>query len=69
MQVTAELVQARRTEDVALPAGATGLDLLKRLGLAPDAHLLLRGETPIPVDEPLAEGERVRILIVVSGGS
>lgn len=68
MRVTADVVQARRTESVDLPAAATGMDLLKRLGLAPDAHLLLRGETPIPVDERLADGELIRILVVVSGG-
>jgi sulfur carrier protein ThiS len=69
MKVVAELVQARRTETVDLASAATGLELLERLGLAPDAHLLLRGETPIPVDAVLSEGERLRILSVVSGGS
>jgi len=48
---------------------ATGLDLLKKLGLAPDAHILLRVDVPIAVDEPLADGDRVRIIAVVSGGS
>ncbi len=68
MRITADLVRAMKTESVDLPEGATGLDLLKRLGLAPDAHLLLRGEAPIPVDERLADGEQVIILAVVSGG-
>ncbi len=69
MQVTADLVQARKTEVVELMSPAAGADLLKKLGLAPDAHLLLRGDTPIPIDEPLRDGERLRILAVVSGGS
>lgn len=69
MEVTAELVQARNAERVELSAGATGFDLLRRLGLAPDAHLLLRGDAPIPLDEPLVEEEHLRILSVVSGGS
>ncbi len=68
MRVTAELQPARETRFLDLPAGATGYDLLKELCLAPDAHLLVRGETPIPVDEPLADGERLRVISVVSGG-
>lgn len=69
MRVTADLVQTHRLEDVELAAGATGMDLLERLGLAPDAHILLRGDMPIPVDEPLADGERLIVLSAVSGGA
>ncbi len=69
MHVTADLAQAHRLEDVELAAGATGMDLLDELGLAPDAHILLRGDAPIPVDEPLQDGERLVILSAVSGGS
>jgi sulfur carrier protein ThiS len=69
MIVSAELVQARRVVTVELPESGTGLDLFRRLGLAPDAHLLIRGETPIPMDAPLSDRERVRILAVVSGGT
>jgi sulfur carrier protein ThiS len=68
MQVTAELVQVRKAERVDLSPGATGFDLLRRLGLAPDAHLLVRGDAPIPLDEPLVEDEHLRVLSVVSGG-
>ena len=62
-------MRAHRTEGVELPEGATGLDLLRKLGLPPDAHLVVRGDIPIPVDEPLAEGEELLILSVVSGGA
>lgn len=69
MKVIADLVRADRSEELDLPAGATGLDLLERLGLSPDAHVLLREDLPIPVDAPLVEGERLNIVSVVSGGS
>jgi len=69
MKVTAELVQTRKADVVDLPAHATGFDLLRTLRLAPDAHLVVRGETPIPLDEPLVDQERLRILSVVSGGT
>ena len=38
------------------------------LDLAPDAHLLVRGDVPIPIDEPLEDGETIRVIAVVSGG-
>lgn len=51
-----------------LPSPARGLDLLIALELAPDAHILVRGDTPIPEDAELLEGERIRVIAVVSGG-
>lgn len=68
MRVAVEQLRLRRTDDVDLEGGATGLDLFRRLGLAPDAHLLVRGDTPIPLDEPLREGDRLLVVPVVSGG-
>ncbi|OGS49948.1 MAG: hypothetical protein A3K65_04465 [Euryarchaeota archaeon RBG_16_68_12] len=68
MRVTAELYPAKDTRAVDLPEGASGIDLVRSLSLAPDAHLLVRGDVPIPIDEPLRDGERVRVISVVSGG-
>ena len=69
MRVTAEILPGRREEHVELGPTATGLDLLRALRLAPDAHILIRSDTPIPADETLAEGDRIRVVGVVSGGS
>ncbi len=68
MHVTAELVQARRTEAVQLPDRANGFDLLRSLKLSPEAHLVVRGDSPIPLDEPLRDEEKLEIISVVSGG-
>ena len=69
MRIRVEMFPAKKETSVDLAAEATGLDLLGALELAPDAHILVRGDVPIPVDEPLADGERLRIISVVSGGS
>jgi len=69
MRVTAVVLPLRKEEDVELGPHATGLDLVEALRLAPDAHILVRGDVPIPLDEPLVDGERLRILSVVSGGA
>jgi len=68
MRVTAELFPARETRAIDLPEGASGYDLMKRLALAPDVHLLVRNDVPIPIDEKLVDGERLRVISVVSGG-
>lgn len=68
MRVEVELHPGGSRQDVELPPTGTGFDLVKALGLAPDAHVLVRGETPIPEDEVLRDGERIRVLAVVSGG-
>ncbi len=68
MRVTVERLRLHRTDDVDLSAGATGFDLFDRLGLAPDAHLLVRGDTPIALDEPLRDGDALLVISVASGG-
>ena len=67
MRVTAEILPGRREESIELGPAAKGLDLLKALRLAPDAHILIRGDGPIPADEVLSDGERIRVIVVVSG--
>ena len=68
MHVTAEILPGRREQSIELGPAAKGLDLLKALRLAPDAHILMRGDGPIPADEVLSDGERIRVIVVVSGG-
>ena len=68
MRVEVELHPAGSTRSVELPPNAAGLDLVRALGLAPDVHVLVRGDLPIPEDEPLRDGERIRVIGVVSGG-
>ena len=69
LRVTVETLPAHREQVLELPNGATGFDLLKTLRFAPDAHLLVRDEAPIPLDEPLRDGEKIRVIPVVSGGN
>ena len=68
MRVDVDLHPGGGARSVDLPAGARGLDLVRSLGLAPDVHILLRGDAPIPEDEPLRDGDRIRVIGVVSGG-
>lgn len=55
-------------EEVDVPENASPLDVLAKLSLLPDAHIVLRDGVPIPVDERLAHGDALRIVKVASGG-
>jgi len=69
MRIVAEILPARQEHEVQLGEKSTGSDLLRALKLAPDAHILVRGDVPIAIDERLVDGDRIRVLAVVSGGS
>lgn len=68
MRVDVTLHPSGVAKSVELPPNARGMDLVRSLGLPPDVHILVRGETPVPEDEPLRDGERIRVIGVVSGG-
>lgn len=52
-----------------LPENATADDAPRACGIRPELVLVFRDEKPIPGDAPLREGDQIRILRVVSGGS
>jgi len=68
MKVNVEFFPARRETTIELPARSNGQDLISSLHLSPDVHILVRDDTPIPIDEQLREGDRIRVIAVVSGG-
>ncbi len=58
----------RKAKEVRLPEGSTVETMLDSLGLYPDAHIVVRGKVPVPVDSPLINGDQLRIVKVASGG-
>jgi sulfur carrier protein ThiS len=55
-------------DEVEVPDNASSMDVLARLCLLPDAHIVLREGVPIPIDEGLSEGDVLRVIKVASGG-
>jgi len=47
---------------------STPMQALQALSLLPDAHIVLRDNMPIPLDEPLLHGDMIKIIRVASGG-
>ncbi len=69
MKVKVRLLTARKeTKTVEMKKGSTVSDVIKSLGLYPDAWIPVRGDTPIPLDGILEEGDELKLIAVVSGG-
>lgn len=58
-----------REREVDLEEGALADDAPRALGIRPELVLVFRDDQPLPGNEPLREGDRLRIVRVVSGGS
>jgi len=69
MRVTLHLLPTRKeTRRIELQKGATVEAAIRALGLLPDAWIPIRGNDPLPLDEPLEDGDEVKLISVVSGG-
>ena len=63
--VRVTILPDRRVEDM---EPATVAEVLKRLGLHPDAHLVVRGEEILTRDVRLRADDAVEVIPVISGG-
>ncbi len=69
MKVTVHLLPSRReTKTVELEEGIDVEALIRKLGLLPDSWIAVRGTDPVPIDEPLLDGDEIKLISVVSGG-
>jgi len=55
-------------ETLELPEGATAMDIFRATDLRPDSWILVRDNRVIPDDEPLRDGDSIKLLSVISGG-
>jgi sulfur carrier protein ThiS len=53
---------------VKLPQGSKISDVLQQMKLFADAHIVLRGKTPVPLNAEIVDGEKLKVLRVASGG-
>ena len=68
MKITVKILPENSTREINLKSGSKVYDLLKKIQLRPDALIVLKGNTPIPVDDLLDEVQELSILQVASGG-
>lgn len=69
MKVTIHLLPTRKEKKVVeLDKGASVEQAIRALGLVPDAWIPVRENLPLPLDEPLKDGDVLKLISVVSGG-
>ena len=47
---------------------ATVMDVLSRLNIKPDTVVVTKDNDPIPIDEDVKDGDKLKIIKVASGG-
>ncbi len=57
-----------RERVVEVEEGKSYSDVLESLGINPETVVIVKGDSPIPVDSKVEEGE-VKVLRVISGGN
>jgi sulfur carrier protein ThiS len=55
-------------EAIDVDAGSTAEAVVRRLGLHPEAVLVVRENSSIPLDCELSDGDQIKVIHVVSGG-
>jgi sulfur carrier protein ThiS len=69
LKVTVHILPTRKeTKRLTLDEGATVDAAIRKLGLYPDQWIPLRDDVPLPLDEPLKDGDVLKLIAVVSGG-
>ena len=68
MRVKARTVPEGKDVQMELPEGSTAADLVRGLDLPTVACIVLRSGRPIPIDEPLEDGDDLEVVYVASGG-
>jgi sulfur carrier protein ThiS len=69
MKVKVRLLPTRKeTKTIEIKKGSTVSELIMSLGLYPDAWIPVKGDTPIPLDDVLEDGDELKLIAVVSGG-
>ncbi|MDI6707806.1 MAG: MoaD/ThiS family protein [Candidatus Thermoplasmatota archaeon] len=68
MLIKVILTPEKERKEVELPKNTKIYDLVKKLNLNPDTVIVLRGDTPVPIDDVLAKEETLEIVRVISGG-
>jgi sulfur carrier protein ThiS len=69
MKVKVTLLPTKKeTRTLVLEKGATVESAIRKLDLYPDAWIAVRGNSPIPSDERLRDGDEIKLIAVVSGG-
>lgn len=68
MKVKIKFVGFKKNEEVIeIDSGMRYIEILEKFGINPETVVLVRGSTPLPLDDIVEEGE-ITVIRVISGG-
>ena len=68
MKIKITMQPSNIKKDVEINKDLTVFDLLKKIQVKPDTVIVLKNNTPVPVDDILSDAKELRIIQVASGG-
>jgi thiamine biosynthesis protein ThiS len=68
VKISAKILRTNNTKEIDLKKDSTVNDLLEKLNLKPDTLIVMRNNTPIPIDDIINDGDKFEIIQVSSGG-
>jgi len=68
LKIHVKILPMNITDEVDIESGSKMFNLLKKINLKPDNVIILRGNTPVPVDELIIKEQNLTIIQVASGG-
>lgn len=68
MKIHVKILPKNVTDEIDIKSGSKMYDLLKKINLKPDNIIILRDNTPVPVDDILTNEQELTIIQVASGG-
>ena len=68
MKIHVKIIPENVTDVIDVERGSSMYEVLKKFNMKPDNIIILRDNTPVPVDDRVCEGDHLAIIKVSSGG-
>ena len=68
VKIKVKILPDNSTKEVDIKPGSKVYDVLKEMQIKPDTVIVVRNDTPIPVDDIVDKDQKLKIIQVASGG-
>jgi len=68
LKISITILPKNISQNVEIKSGETMAELIKKLNFLPDNIIILRDNTPVPVDDVITDDKELTIIEVASGG-
>ena len=68
VKITVKILPINIKKEIEIKSGSKISDIIKRIDMKPDSVIILKENTPIPIDDVLNTDQELKIVQVASGG-